>query len=141
MLIGRIGHIHRRTTNELLERQGVSGGQPPVLKYLSENNGCIQRDLADYCHVKAATISSVLDNMEASGYIERRAMPEDRRVQRIFLTEYGRKKHDLTHKVFTDVEDTCLEGFTDDEVAALKNALDRILVNLQAYGGETEVKE
>lgn len=140
MTLGHIGHIHRRTANELLERQGVSAGQPPVLKYLSENDGCIQRDIAENCHVKAATVSSVLDNMKASGYIERHTIPEDRRVQRIFLTETGKQKHELTHKVFCDLEDVCLDGFTDDEILNLKNSLERIINNLQAYSNEAGVK-
>lgn len=138
MMVGHAGHIHRRTANELLEQRGVSWGQPPILKYLSEHDGCIQRDLAENCHVKAATISSVLDNMESSGYIERRTVPEDRRAQRIFLTDAGREKHELTHLVFEELEEKCMDGISANELAVFKKTLKKIIDNLQVMSGERE---
>lgn len=135
MTIVHLGHIHRRTAQEMMEQYSISWGQPPILRYLNNNDGCIQRDLAENCHVKAATISSVLDNMEQSGYIERRSQKGDRRVQRVFLTDLGREKHELAYRVFQQLQQECLDGIAPEELDQFKTTLRRILENLQKTSG------
>lgn len=137
-LLGHISHLHRHAAHELLERQGVSVGQPPVLRYLSENDGCIQRDIAENCHIRAASVSSVLDNMERLGYIERRSLEGDRRAQRIFLTGEGRVKYDLVSNVFRHMDECCLMGIGEKDLRVFHKTLEAIIKNLGRFGAEKE---
>ncbi len=54
---------------QALEDTGLTSGQPKILDYLREHDGCIQKDLADACHVDAATIVGLLNRMESGGLL------------------------------------------------------------------------
>ncbi|GHU79933.1 MarR family transcriptional regulator [Clostridia bacterium] len=137
MALGHVDHAHKHMAGRLLEGI-VSRGQPPVMRYLEHHDGCIQRDIAENCHVKAASVSSVLDNMEQCGYISRQALEGDRRAQRVYLTEEGRSKCEMVKGVFRRLEEQCLAGIGDDELAAFRGTLEKIIANMRKMDGEKE---
>lgn len=47
----------------------LSDGQPKVLANLLIMEGCIQKELAQICHVKTATMTALLQKMERDGLI------------------------------------------------------------------------
>jgi DNA-binding MarR family transcriptional regulator len=137
MAIVHVGHAHKRMAGRMLEGS-VSWGQPPVLRYLEYNDGCIQRDIAENCHIKAASVSSVLDNMEQCGFIRRHAQEGDRRVQRVYLTAEGRAKCEMVKSVFRRLDERCLAGIGDEELDAFQRTLEKIFANMRVIDGEKE---
>jgi DNA-binding MarR family transcriptional regulator len=136
--LGYAAHILRRTAHRMLEPYGVSWGQPPVLRCLHEYDGCIQRDIAENCHIQAATISSVLDTMEQGGHIRRGPAEGDRRAQRVFLTEKGRRIYETVNGVFRQLDERSLKGVEGAELAAFRGTLNKIMANLDEIGREQE---
>ena len=122
---------HFKLSTKMMREQGITQGQPPILEYLSKNDGCIQSELSRNCRLEPATITSILTTMERDGLIERRASPEDRRVWRIFLTETGRTSHNLMRKTSALVGDICFSGFSPDESAQTIEFLRRMNENIQ----------
>ena len=141
MFLHHAGHIHRRIIQAKMDQEGISWGQPPVLMYLSDHDGCIQRDIAQNCHIKAATVSSVLDNMEQSGYIQRCSMAGDRRVQQVFLTATGREKGRMVRESILTFEQRCLQDIAPEDVAVFRSVLSKIIANLQIMDAETGGKD
>jgi DNA-binding MarR family transcriptional regulator len=137
MALFHVVHAHRYMAGRLLDGN-VSRGQPPVLRYLEHHDGCIQRDIAENCYIRAASVSSVLDNMEQCGYIRRRAQEDDRRVQRVYLTDEGKLKCRLVNNVFRQMEKRCLTGIGEEELGAFHKTLEKIIANMRATGGEEE---
>ena len=49
---------HFRRSRVEFGKIGITKGQPRILDYLSENDGCIQREIAKHCHIEPATVFS-----------------------------------------------------------------------------------
>ena len=81
--------IYNRMLMEILEETGLTAGQPKVLDYLGYHDGASQKEIAAHCYIEAATLTSVLNGMEAKALIERRRLNGNRRTFHIFLTQKG----------------------------------------------------
>ncbi|MDD4797356.1 MAG: MarR family transcriptional regulator, partial [Eubacteriales bacterium] len=86
-----VGGMNRRRARVYFNAVDISPGQPRILRYLDSHDGCIQRDLAVHCHLEPASVTSVLGTMENKGYIVRTPVENDKRAQRVWLTEKGRE--------------------------------------------------
>lgn len=131
MTMGFLANQHRRVTMDAFHLAGIKRAQPWILDYLAENDGCIQRELADHAHFDPASITSVLVGMEESGLIRRESVPEDKRALRVYLTESGREKQRYVQKVFANAEEVALKGFSQQERAMLEDFLQRIHENFE----------
>src|SRR3546814_17950479 len=69
----------------------ITVSQWSVLAWLSRggNEGVMQVDIARHLEVGKVTIGGLIDRLEASGYVERRADATDPRVRRVFITAKG----------------------------------------------------
>src|SRR3546814_9545192 len=69
----------------------ITVSQWSVLAWLSRggNEGVMQVDLARQLDVGQVTIGGLIDRLEASGYVERRADATDRRVRLVFIADKG----------------------------------------------------
>ena len=77
--------------SQVFRRHGLTSPQFDILATLQRGEGLMQQDLATRLLVTKGNVCGVLDRMEAGGWIERRPDPDDRRTNRIYLTESGRK--------------------------------------------------
>src|SRR6202011_43135 len=82
--------VDRASTDSLRYRQ-LSPAQLDVLAKVGSYQGISQQELADALLVTKGNVCQLLDKMEASGLLERRP---DGRVNRLFLTDQGRRVHD-----------------------------------------------
>ena len=62
-----------------------------VLMTLWHTDGITQQELAEWLLVTKANVVGLIDRVSAAGWVERRPDAEDRRVNRLYLTEAGRK--------------------------------------------------
>ena len=81
--------INRRA-REKLSRYGVTPIQYAVLKVLWREDGPSGTALATRLAVDNATMTGVIDRLEAGGYVIRKPDKSDRRVQRIHVTPKAR---------------------------------------------------
>ena len=66
------GHaIYLKQLMAELYHTGLTPGQPKVLDYLMEHDGANQKEIANACHIEAATLTSVLNGMEAKSLTDR----------------------------------------------------------------------
>jgi DNA-binding MarR family transcriptional regulator len=82
--------VDRASTESLRCRQ-LSPAQVDVLAKVGSSEGISQQELANALLVTKGNVCQLLDKMEGSGLLERRP---DGRVNRLFLTEQGRRVHD-----------------------------------------------
>ncbi|HRJ70069.1 MAG TPA: MarR family winged helix-turn-helix transcriptional regulator [Beijerinckiaceae bacterium] len=75
-----------------LRQAGLSVPQFDVLSTLTEREGCTQRELAERLYVTKGNVSGLIDRLVEAGYVERRAIPGDRRSHALYLTAAGRTK-------------------------------------------------
>jgi MarR family transcriptional regulator, organic hydroperoxide resistance regulator len=81
-----------RRLDQIYARHGMSSAQFDVLGTLGSGEGITQQELARRLLVTKGNVCGLIDRMELAGWVERRADPEDRRANRLYLTEAGRKR-------------------------------------------------
>lgn len=89
-LIGKAAQQIARRARERLTAFGVTPTQYAVLKVLWERDGQSGADLGGRLLIDSATVTGVVDRLQAAGLLERRPHGEDRRVHSLFLTGPGR---------------------------------------------------
>lgn len=114
----------------------LTPGQPKILDYLQNHNGCVQKEIAKGCHIESASITVILKGMESKGYIERKMLNGDRRSLYVFLTEKGKKYIEYLNEKFDKVENTALKNFSEDEKQQLNDLLMRVYENMIANENE-----
>jgi MarR family transcriptional regulator for hemolysin len=66
-----------------------------VIARLKNRPGLSQSEVADILEIEKAPAGRLIDRMEAKGWIERRADPNDRRINRLHLTPQAERLHEL----------------------------------------------
>ena len=87
--------------------------------------------LAELAQVRKQTMAQAVDQLERTGYIERRPNPRDRRSQLVFLTQRGASVTPVTHAAAARVEDHWAELTSQQELEALRASLLRLLTELR----------
>jgi MarR family transcriptional regulator, organic hydroperoxide resistance regulator len=129
-IFGQVIRFHYCRMHMLLEKVGVYPGQPPLLFALGKHEGQSQKELAEKLHLKAATITVMLNRMEAAKLIERRPDDNDQRVSRVFLTEKGKEVRSEVIKALKKIVDECFYNFTDEEQILLRRLFMQMRDNL-----------
>ena len=87
--------------------------------------------LADLARVRKQSMAQAIDQLEASGYVERRPNPHDQRSRLVFLTGRGRSVPPVTHAAAQLVEERWAELISQAEFDALRESLLRLLTELR----------
>jgi DNA-binding MarR family transcriptional regulator len=129
-LLGQICRTHRTLANDALTEIGLYAGQEMFLHNLWEQDGQTQSQLVEHLCVQPATISKMLDRMEKTGLVVRRADAEDNRVSRVFLTEQGRNLEHAVCGVWDQLEARLIAGLSTEERILLRRLLLQVYENL-----------
>ena len=88
-LVHDVSRLRRRVVDRALKPLGVTRSQWWVLAFLSRSDGMSQVALADELDLGKVALGQLIDRLEKTGFVSRRADDEDRRVKRVFLTRRG----------------------------------------------------
>jgi len=130
LLLVKVSTSHRRRSACEFMKQDLSAGQPRMLNYIFQNNGCIQREIAKDCNLEPASVTSVLNSMEKSGLISRTPVKGDKRALEVRLTDKGIEKKKIADEIFIAIENECFKGFSGEEKEVAKDFLTRIHKNI-----------
>lgn len=89
--------IYRLYSTELLSHlldRGFIDLRPSfleILMYLCDHDSPSIKEIGIACGLKKQTMTSHLNELESRGYILRKTGAEDRREQKVYLTDYGHK--------------------------------------------------
>jgi DNA-binding MarR family transcriptional regulator len=129
-LIHDVSRLRRIVYDTTLKPLGVTRSQAWVIAYLSRKEGMAQSDLANQLDLGKVALGGLVDRLEATGLVERRADNEDRRIKRIFLTDDGRKIVARMRRIATATNAEILHGLTPKEVKAAAQTLRSVKANL-----------
>ena len=85
--------------------------------------GITVSELAELAHVRKQTMAQAVDQLERTGYVERRPNPRDRRSRLVFLTERGASVPPVTHAAAKRVEEHWAQQLGAEGLDALKSSL------------------
>ena len=120
----------KKNVESRLRKFGLNPGNPKMLVYISDHEGCKQKDLAETFLLETCTLSSVLANMEDNSLIERERAENDKRSYAIYTTPKTKQMIDDIRAQFDDSVKVALTGFSDEEAAQFRGYLDRVIKNL-----------
>lgn len=129
----------RMLYDERLSEEGMSGASWRVLAYLYRDDGLTQTRLADMLEMSRPAIGQMIDRLEASGFVERRADPNDRRSWVVYLSPQAQAKVAYFVAASRAIEAQCFDVFTDKELATLSALVARLrehLLRLQSASRE-----
>jgi DNA-binding MarR family transcriptional regulator len=96
--------------------------------------------LAELARVRKQSMAQAVDQLERTGYVERRPDPRDHRSRLVFLTERGASVPPVTHATAEGVERRWAELIGGEEFEGLRGSLLRLLTELGTLpeeGGDT----
>jgi len=115
-------------TNALItEGIKVTLGQAGILFLLRRDDGQTMTELSKILGVKNATLTGLIDRLERSAYVIRKASKNDRRSIRIYITPEGIKECDKAKPVIKTVNEEIKFGFSQEEIEVFKRVLNRVL--------------
>lgn len=132
-LISKVKQVQGRVFEKMLAKHGISdfnGAQGRILYVLWEEDNIPIRQLSARTGLAKTTLTSMLDRLENLGHIKRKYSSSDRRIVRITLTEKAKNLKSNYEKVSSEMNEIFYNGFTDGEITAFENYLERILTNL-----------
>jgi DNA-binding MarR family transcriptional regulator len=115
-----------RFLSEKLGSFGVTPVQGLVLNFLLDADEVTSRQLGQRTKLDSATLTGILDRLEAMELVERRAHPTDRRAILVCLTKKGKKLAGNVQATIVQANRELLSGFGAAEGKALRTMLQRL---------------
>jgi len=117
---------------ERLKGTRVSPAQFLALAHLTGLGPLSQRSLADLLSITPATTVRLVDRMERDGWVTRQPDPDDRRANRVVLTEEAVRVWDEVSQTARAMLDQAYQGIHPAEIETVKRVLERVRRNLGA---------
>ncbi|HQE93961.1 MAG TPA: MarR family transcriptional regulator [Anaerolineae bacterium] len=133
-LLAQVCKLHQRRVHTLFDELRLYHGQPPLLFELWAQDGQTHKELARRLHIRAATVTKMVQRMEKTGFVERRNDPDDQRVSRVCLTDAGRDIKENVNQIFQQLEDETFADFTLEEQVLLRRFFLQMRDNLLRAG-------
>ncbi|WP_378178718.1 MarR family winged helix-turn-helix transcriptional regulator [Aquimarina sp. SS2-1] len=126
--IGKIHYDFGFLVQKAFSEHGLdlSKEQWSVLKRLKVNDGQPQNDLAFITHRDKTSMTRLVNTMESKNLVVRKSDENDRRVNRIFLTDYGKEVIEKVIPIMYNLIPAVQESLSDEEIENLINALKKI---------------
>ncbi|WP_238122812.1 MULTISPECIES: MarR family winged helix-turn-helix transcriptional regulator [unclassified Xanthobacter] len=86
-LVHEVAHLMRVRFDQYARQHDMTRAQWVILIRLQRSPGLTQKELAVLLEVEPMTVARLVDRLEASGHVQRRPDPDDRRVWRLHLTD------------------------------------------------------
>lgn len=130
---------------KLFDRRAVAFGltraQWRAMKMLYRREGMRQNELAEHLEMEPIAVGRVIDRLQASGFVERRADPHDRRAWRLYVTAQAHEVVDDMERIARELRRDATRGIGYDELHAALAVMERIKTNLQTLDEPPDATE
>jgi MarR family transcriptional regulator for hemolysin len=121
----------RTLVDQRAREVGMTRAQWSVLVRVQRSEGLKQSDLAAQIDIAPITLARMIDRLGASGLVERRADPNDRRANRLYLTQAALPVLEKLATIGEAVMAEALDGLDDAALHALSVGLLHIKTNVK----------
>ena len=130
VLLDKISSQTRRNHNHLLHDLNLHVGQDKLLCKLWRADGLTQVELCNKLNCEAPTHTNMLSALEKKEPIMRKKDPDDKRTNRIYLTEAGKTMETSVTEMWKNQQDRLLKDITLEEKMFLRRLLKQMENNL-----------
>lgn len=132
-LINLAARLTGKAARLRMGRIGAWPGQIPLLLWLLEEDGVIQKDLVERSNMEQSTVAEHLDRMERDGLVHRERGHDDRRKYRFYLTPTAKlASRDLIRSLETGAQ-TFTKGIAKEDLAVFTRVIRQIIARLDDY--------
>jgi len=125
-----VARLVRVEADKRARRHGMTRAQWGLLMRLARNPGLSQKEIADLLEVEPISVARLVDRMEASGLIERRADADDRRIWRLHLRPAATSMLDMINDELRALAERITGGIAQPTRDAMVAALLQMKTNL-----------
>jgi DNA-binding MarR family transcriptional regulator len=126
-LVSQLGTHAAQTFAKVLEPLGLRVQDAGLLRILSARAGMTQIELSETFGVAPSRMVLLLDGLEASGLIERKRDPSDRRRMRVYPSPEGLKTAQTVANLTATMDEGLFRALTPEERAALSDLVSRVV--------------
>ncbi len=136
--VGKIHYDFGFLVQKAFRQNGLdlSKEQWSVLKRLHVNDGQPQNDLAFITHRDKTSMTRLVNTMESKNLVERKSDENDRRVNRIFLTDHGKEVIQKVQPIMYDLIPAVQESLSEEEIDTLITTLKKIKTKISDIAEE-----
>ena len=118
--------------SDALKEQGIdlSKEQFLLLKYLHEQDGRIQNELAFITDRSKTSLTRLIQNMEKKGLVHRVVCREDMRIRYVYLTEIGKEIWARSQPLVREIIRELQVGISEEELQDTIRIMERIQQNI-----------
>ena len=132
ILLALLGQDAMRRLREALDAYDLKPRQHYLLGLLREYGATGQRELGEAMGVDPSILVTLLNPLEAGGFVARERDPADRRRHVVTLTAAGRRHFDEATRAQHEAEDALFAGLDDDQRRQLEAVLVALRDNLSS---------
>ena len=132
-LLKDLGRLYARRFEERAQALQLTLAQCKALGQLSRNEGISQVRLAELAECDPMSMVRILDHMEAEGWVERRADPNDRRARCLYIKDKARAILDEIWRIADETRTEFLADLSKEECFCLIDMLERIHSTARAF--------
>jgi|SRR5215467_2646630 MarR family transcriptional regulator for hemolysin len=118
---------------ELQNRVDVTLAQWRAINIIRLQHGITQREIANKLGLDASSIIPLIDRLERKELVRRQADADDRRINRLYLTERTESLLDSMFACAVSVKKILAKDISDDQLSVLQYCLERIIQNLVSH--------
>ena len=137
LILHDVAHLLRTTFDRRLRHMDLTRAQWWLLTHLYREDGLTQTELADLMEIEKPSLGRLIDRLETKGWIHRASDPEDRRVNRIYLTEDVKPMIAEMRQQAASLRADALTGLNKKEQERFVDTLLQIKDNLQQLDSAT----
>lgn len=128
LLSNRVNFSFRQAGYELTIEQWS------ILSDLNRQDGVSQQVFADRSAKNKASITSLINNLEKKGWVLRKPDRDDRRSNKIFITEEGIKVYEMLSPILQETLEQTLHPFSNQDMTIGMEMMTSLVHSLQTEG-------
>lgn len=127
-----VARLMKTYADQRARQFGISRAQWAVLMRIDRNEGLKQSELADMLDLQPITLTRLLDRLADNGLIERRADPNDRRANRLYLKPAAKPLLGRLANLGAGMMETVLDGISSTSIERMLKELSAVKDNLRS---------
>ena len=124
--LAKANQIGSRFLGQKVAKLNITPVQALVLGFLRDEDRITSSELGKRTELDSATLTGIIDRLEAAELIERRGNPADRRSIQVYLTERGRLLGAKAVRLIAEANVKFLEMLTEKESSELRRIIKKL---------------
>lgn len=123
--------LGNRFLTQKVSELNLTSVQTMILGFLDQEDQITSSELGKRAEFDSATLTGILDRLEAAGFIERKGNPDDRRSIHIHLTQKGKTMSKEASRVIASANAEFLQVLTEEQKRNLHSLIQTLRLSAQ----------